>query len=129
MGWSCGNFTSTNKSTGKHVCKRSGGSWNPHVQRGLPGIINHWSNFYLQKMWYTNSSFYWWYGASDEDSKYSDEELAAISSKKITRRIARDKDVRLDWTRLKCTLMRAIATRSQKEYEAQKDFGNFECTQ
>merc|ERR1711908_16672 len=77
--------------------------------KGFPNAdMNFWGNFYMARLWYTNSTFYWWYGANDTDSWYNDEELSALKNQLIKGMVARDKDVRVYWDRLKCTLATVI---------------------
>jgi hypothetical protein len=87
--------------------------WTDEVP-GLPGKIDGWANFYVQKLWYTNSTYYWWYGADKEHSELN-----------VPSHVARDKDIRVEWPQLSCTLAKAIATTSQADYEARAQFGNF----
>ena len=85
--------------------------------KGLPATLDFWANTILQKMWYTNSTFYWWYGANETESSFSDAEPAGLPT-----------DVRVVWSRLKCTLTKVLATRGLRAYEARTDFGDVECT-
>lgn len=75
---------------------------------------NHWSNAFLQTLWQTNSTQYWWYGASKANS---------VRGPHST--YARDDDVRLTWATLECMLKQIVLVGGDRAtYEQQPHIGS-----